>query len=109
MPTISIIHPDGRPERIDARAGESQGAIGLRFHQSLAETLGALLEELCDETGVSTVALSGGVWQNTLLLEFAVRQFVQRGLRPLLHSNVPPNDGGLSLGQAAAAVHAAGG
>ena len=93
----------------DARAGESQGAIGLRFHQSLAETLGALLEELCDETGVSTVALSGGVWQNTLLLEFAVRQFVQRGLRPLLHSNVPPNDGGLSLGQAAAAVHAAGG
>jgi hydrogenase maturation protein HypF len=93
----------------DVRAGESQGAIGLRFHQSLAETLGGLLDELRDETHVNTVALSGGVWQNTLLLDLAVRQLVQYGLRPLLHSNVPPNDGGLSLGQAAAAVHVAGG
>jgi hydrogenase maturation protein HypF len=93
----------------DAHAGESQGAIGQRFHQSLAEALGGLLSELRDETQVTTVALSGGVWQNTLLLELAVRQLVQRGLRPLLHSNVPPNDGGLSLGQAAAAVHVAGG
>jgi hydrogenase maturation protein HypF len=93
----------------DVRAGESQAAIGLRFHQSLAETLGELLGQLQAETGVSIVALSGGVWQNTLLLELAVRQIIQRGLRPLLHSRVPPNDGGLSLGQAAAAAQIAGG
>jgi len=93
----------------DARADESQGAIGLRFHQSLAEAFGGLLDELRDETHVSTVALSGGVWQNTLLLDLTVRQLVEHGLRPLLHSNVPPNDGGLSLGQAAAAAHVAGG
>ncbi len=93
----------------DVRAGETQGAIGLRFHRSLAETLGELLEQLRAETSVSTVALSGGVWQNSLLLKLAVEQFVQRGLRPLLHFSVPPNDGGLSLGQAVAAAQGAGG
>jgi hydrogenase maturation protein HypF len=94
---------------MDVRAGAGEGEVSLRFHQSLAAALGELLRQLSDETGVRSVALSGGVWQNTLLLEFVVREIIRFGLRPLLHRQVPPNDGGLALGQAAAAVHRAGG
>jgi hydrogenase maturation protein HypF len=90
-------------------AGASEGEISLRFHHSLASSLGDLLRELGDETGVRGVALSGGVWQNTLLLELVVQEIIHCGLRPLLHRQIPPNDGGLALGQAAAAAHRAGG
>jgi hydrogenase maturation protein HypF len=55
------------------------------------------------ERGLGTVALSGGVFQNLLLLERCVSALDQAGFRVLLHGRVPPNDGGISLGQAAIA------
>jgi hydrogenase maturation protein HypF len=54
-------------------------------------------------TGLGTVALSGGCFQNRLLLELAVPRLEAAGFRVLLHRQVPCNDGGISLGQAALA------
>ena len=58
---------------------------------------------LRDATGLETAALSGGVFQNLLLLERTVASLERAGFRVLVHSRVPPNDGGISLGQAAVA------
>ena len=56
-----------------------------------------------ERTGLETVALSGGVFQNLLLLERTVAGLEASGFRVLVHGRVPPNDGGISLGQAAVA------
>jgi hydrogenase maturation protein HypF len=78
--------------------------IAARFHNGLA----ALIEDGCtalrERHGLSTVALSGGVFQNLLLLRRAVSRLEARGFRVLVHSRVPCNDGGISLGQAAVAA-----
>ena len=52
------------------------------------------------ENGLEVVALSGGTYQNRLLLERGCDLLEAKGLRPLFHRNVPPNDGGIALGQA---------
>ena len=69
-----------------------------------------LLVSVCtalrDDTALDSVALSGGVFQNRLLLELALPRFEAAGLRPLLHRLVPANDGGVSLGQAYVAHYA---
>jgi hydrogenase maturation protein HypF len=59
---------------------------------------------LREATGLGTAALSGGVFQNVLLLERTVAGLEQAGFRVLTHSRVPPNDGGISLGQVAIAA-----
>jgi len=78
--------------------------IAARFHHGVA----ALIENGClllrDEHGLGTVALSGGVFQNRLLLRATVTRLEARGFRVLVHSRVPCNDGGISLGQAVAAA-----
>jgi hydrogenase maturation protein HypF len=51
------------------------------------------------ETSIATVALSGGVWQNTTLLRKTLALLDQDGFHPLIHRQVPANDGGISLGQ----------
>jgi hydrogenase maturation protein HypF len=61
------------------------------------------VERLRDETGLDIVALSGGVFQNVLLLDLLVPTLERSGFRVLTHSRVPPNDGGISLGQVAVA------
>jgi hydrogenase maturation protein HypF len=58
---------------------------------------------LREATGLEVVALSGGVFQNLLLLARVVAGLEGLGFRALVHSRVPPNDGGISLGQAAVA------
>jgi hydrogenase maturation protein HypF len=59
---------------------------------------------LRERTGLLTVALSGGVFQNLLLLGRVVTWLEERGFKVLTHSRVPPNDAGISLGQAAVAA-----
>jgi hydrogenase maturation protein HypF len=58
---------------------------------------------LAGGTGLNTVALSGGCFQNRLLLNLSVSRLEEVGFRVLLHRQVPSNDGGVSLGQAALA------
>jgi hydrogenase maturation protein HypF len=68
----------------------------------------AMIAEACgllrERSGLATVALSGGVFQNLLLLGTVADLLEARGFRVLTHSRVPPNDGGISLGQAVVAA-----
>jgi hydrogenase maturation protein HypF len=77
--------------------------IAARFHNGLAAGLVTVCGRLRADRDLQTVALSGGVFQNLLLLERCVGALEQAGFRVLLHGRVPPNDGGISLGQAAIA------
>lgn len=84
----------------DVQRGESFGYVGARFHRTLAALAVRLCNEAKRETGLNQVALSGGVWQNTLLLELTVAGLKAEGLEVLTHRQTPANDGGLALGQA---------
>jgi hydrogenase maturation protein HypF len=77
--------------------------VAARFHNGLAAATVAACRGVREATGLETVALSGGVFQNLLLLERVVAGLGADGFRVLVHSRVPPNDGGISLGQAAVA------
>ena len=74
--------------------------ISARFHNGLAELVRKACVAMRDESGINTVVLSGGVWQNVALLERSVGRLRKDGFNVLLHRQVPANDGGLSLGQA---------
>jgi hydrogenase maturation protein HypF len=87
----------------DLRANVDPGRISARFHNGLAEVVVRAAECVRDRTGLATVALSGGVFQNVLLLDRAVGGLAASGFQVLVHSRVPPNDGGISLGQAVVA------
>jgi len=88
----------------DRTDGVPAPVIAARFHHGVA----ALIEAGCllmrERHGLGTVALSGGVFQNLLLLNVTVARLEARGFRVLLHSRVPCNDGGISLGQAVIAA-----
>jgi hydrogenase maturation protein HypF len=81
----------------DVRAGVTPGVIGARFHHAVA----ALVVELAGTvtSGRHTVALSGGVFQNALLVRQVWRGLRDKGFEVITHRLVPPNDGGLALGQ----------
>ncbi|MBL3618768.1 MAG: carbamoyltransferase HypF [gamma proteobacterium endosymbiont of Lamellibrachia anaximandri] len=84
----------------DLTQGVSQGRVAARFHRGLADAVVAMAASIAVEEGVSTVALSGGVFQNRTLFEAVVSGLKRAGLQVLSHQQVPSNDGGLSLGQA---------
>ncbi len=88
----------------DLSRGRPPEEIAAAFHVGLAKALGRLALDLASRHGLSTVALSGGVFQNRLLLESVASGLEAAGLRVLLQRQVPANDGGLSLGQAVVAA-----
>jgi hydrogenase maturation protein HypF len=77
------------------------------FHVAVAHLIAATADQLRQRTGIERVALSGGVFQNVLLLRLTRTALQARHLRLMTHRLVPPNDGGLALGQAAVAGYAA--
>jgi hydrogenase maturation protein HypF len=87
----------------DLDAGVARPLVAARFHNGLAAATVAACRDVREATGLETVALSGGVFQNLLLLDRVVAGLESDGFRVLVHSRVPPNDGGISLGQAAVA------
>jgi hydrogenase maturation protein HypF len=89
----------------ELRSGVPVARISARFHNGLACVITEVLEKLRADTGVDRVALSGGVWQNMTLLRASLTSLGAKGFRVLTHRLVPPNDGGLSLGQAAVASY----
>jgi hydrogenase maturation protein HypF len=88
----------------DLTNGVPAPVIAARFHHGVAALIEAGCRYLRDRHGLATVALSGGVFQNMLLLDATVTRLEARGFRVLVHSRVPCNDGGISLGQAVIAA-----
>jgi len=84
----------------DRRRGSRVGTISARFHEALAEA--NLL--VARAVGERTVALTGGCFQNRLLLQRTVDKLRDAGFEVLLHRQVPPGDGGIGLGQVAVAA-----
>ena len=82
------------------RQGEAAERIALIFHQCLAAAIIKGCQRARDYTGCQTAALTGGVFQNTLLLRLTQQGLEKEGFRVLRHSLIPPNDGGISVGQA---------
>ena len=88
----------------DVRRGAPPDVVAVRFHNGLADATVAAARDAASQEGLSVVALSGGVFQNVVLLQRVLSGLAAAGLRVLVHRQVPPNDGGLCLGQAAVAA-----
>ncbi len=86
------------------RRGDDAATIGRRFHSTAVEVVARVCSKLRDRTGLSAVALSGGVFSNALLTGEVVDRLDRDGFRVYRHRRVPPGDGGLSLGQLAIAA-----
>ena len=87
------------------QAGTSTREISQRFHRTLVTGFQELVEKASKATGITTVVLSGGVFQNELLFITLLHELRQAGYRVLVHAKAPSNDGGLSLGQAVIGRH----
>ncbi len=87
----------------DIGSGVPVQEIGLRFHETVARVIRDVVARIAKETGISRVALSGGCFQNRLLLRRTLPLLTGTGLEVLIHRQVPCNDGGIALGQAAIA------
>jgi hydrogenase maturation protein HypF len=88
----------------DRRRGRDPGEIARAFQLGIAQGLCTALETLSERAGIYTVVLSGGVFQNEMLLEDLQSLVSTSRLRVWTNHTVPPNDGGISLGQAAMAA-----
>jgi len=111
--SLPVREPDGdRPAVLDAaplihgvvaahRLGSPTGAIALGFHRAVADAVGDVAALVRRGGGPRTVALSGGVFTNALLTQLATSRLQADGFAVLRHERVPPNDGGLALGQLA--------
>lgn len=88
----------------DLRAGAPAARVAARFHGGVAMAAVEVCRRLRAETGLGVVALSGGVFQNAVLLARLAEELAREGFRVLEHERVPPNDGGLAFGQVAVAA-----
>jgi hydrogenase maturation protein HypF len=88
----------------EVAAGTAVGVVAARFHNGLAAATARAVERVAGERGLGTAVLSGGVFQNRVLLEGVADRLERAGLRVLIPLRLPPNDGGISYGQAAVAA-----
>ncbi len=96
---------------VGAEKGEDKGALAFAFHEGLARQIADLSDRIfgdyerkAPDAPLSGVALTGGVYQNRLLLRLTEKQLKDKGLKVYRHRLIPPNDGGICLGQAVAAM-----
>jgi hydrogenase maturation protein HypF len=92
-----------RAAAADLAAGIGRGVVAARFHHGVAAAIVTTCQALRDRHGITTAALSGGVFQNLLLTTEVVDRLQAAGFEVLTHRRVPCNDGGISLGQAVVA------
>jgi len=99
---VSIIHLKELFSSIveDLYRGVSKATISARFHNTVAQMICEMCQLIANRTGINQVALSGGVFQNRLLLREVVPLLEAADFAVLIHKQVPCNDGGISLGQA---------
>ena len=83
----------------DVGRKESSGVISAKFHNALAETIVVVAKKI----GEQNVVLTGGCFQNRYLTERSVARLREENFTPYWHQQIPPNDGGIALGQAVAA------
>jgi hydrogenase maturation protein HypF len=88
----------------DVLTGIPVQKISARFHNGVAEAVRETVQKISIETGIKSVVLSGGVWQNITLIRRTLSLLRDGGFEVYIHGEVPTNDGGLSLGQAAIAA-----
>ena len=98
-PMIVDWEPAIRELLTDVRRGEEAGLAAAKFHNMLVEAIVAVARKL----GEKTIVLSGGCLQNRYLTERAVERLREENFRPYWHQRIPPNDGGIALGQVVAA------
>lgn len=112
---FDILRNDHKPYVVDAtamiraivadlQALQSKTIIAASFHQTIIDMFAAMAGDMRKVTGLTRVALSGGCFQNKILLEGAINTLRQLGFDVYSHSHVPANDGGISLGQAVIAA-----
>jgi hydrogenase maturation protein HypF len=105
---IAPLEIDGRPliraVMIDVNQGVTAGRIARRFHTAIVDMIVAVCQRIREKTGLGSVVLSGGVFQNVLLTCESMARLEGDGFRVYRHRQVPPGDGGLSLGQLAVAA-----
>jgi hydrogenase maturation protein HypF len=112
---IELCRGPGPPLVLDPRAavrelardlaiGTPPSAVAAGFHAAVARATVAAVTEIASARGLETAVLSGGVFQNRLLLETVAAGMERAGLRVLVPQRLPPNDGGISFGQAAVAA-----
>ncbi|GAA2768197.1 carbamoyltransferase HypF [Streptomyces paradoxus] len=89
----------------DLRRGTPVAVLAARFHRGVARAVAEICRRARQDTGLATVALSGGVFANALLEQECARLLAEDGFAVLRHGEVPPNDGGLALGQLLVAAH----
>ncbi|MFW6138931.1 MAG: carbamoyltransferase HypF, partial [Spirochaetota bacterium] len=88
----------------DIKKGTDASSISRKFHSTLVHAALEMCTRIAHKTGLDTVVLSGGVFQNRIIFKYFVRELAKAGFEVLAHREVPPNDGGISLGQAVAAL-----
>jgi hydrogenase maturation protein HypF len=88
----------------DCREGIRPRVIARRFHETVVDIVESVCSRLRKASGLETVVLSGGVFQNRLLSEEVHERLSLAGFQVYCHRQVPPNDGGLALGQLAVAA-----
>ena len=84
----------------DVVTGVEKEVIAAQFHHAVSHMIAEVCISARVETQVNVVGLTGGVFQNVLLLQLAQQELKKKGFQVLTHSVVPPNDGGIALGQA---------
>jgi len=114
---FDLIETEGAPVRISLRRtfeelvaqrqrGVAPGELSAKFHNTLAEALLAMAQLAREKTSLETVAISGGVFCNRYLANRLIKRLKQAGFTVLWNRDVPANDAGIALGQAAIAAHA---
>jgi hydrogenase maturation protein HypF len=84
----------------DVKLKQPAGYVGARFHHTISDLAADISKRARGDTGINEVALSGGVWQNQVLLELTRENLLRENFIVYTHRQTPANDGGLALGQA---------
>jgi len=87
------------------KSGENLSDLARIFHNSLIEGAVNIAAEICFKTGIEQVVLSGGVFQNRIMLDLTEKKLASRGLKVFINRNIPANDAGISAGQAIYGVY----
>jgi len=96
--------PAVRQMTADLQSGHLPAAVSLRFHHTLVDAFTAAAKTVGRETGVKTIVLSGGVFNNDLIFTRMITGLEKEGFTVYTHTQVPTGDGGVSLGQAVVAA-----